>query len=146
MKTFLFVVTTAVLAAALPCILPAQNNTADQPLVDFAGTWRGICQDGNPFVILSIKVSGGALAGDITIANMQGGNGQCATVIDPPSPDHAMKIDGARVRGNVFSFQGSQKARFEMSLAGTQTARLKFLGTPVEDAPWKLVKSADSSR
>jgi len=119
MKTFLFVVTTAVLAAALPCILPAQNNTADQPLVDFAGTWRGICQDGNPFVILSIKVSGGALAGDITIANMQGGNGQCATVIDPPSPDHAMKIDGARVRvRNLEALDGTPIVDVKPVLSG----------------------------
>jgi hypothetical protein len=145
MKTFLLSVTAAVLAA-LPLTLLAQSSAADQPLTDFAGTWRGICQDGNPFVILSVKVSGGTLAGDISIANMQGGNGQCATVTDPPSPEHAMKIDGARVQGNVFSFQGSPKARFEMSLVGIQTARLKFLGTPVEDTPWKLVKSGDSSR
>ena len=146
MKTFLFFVTVALLAAALPSTLRAQNSTTDQPLTDFAGTWRGICQDGNPFVILSIKVSGGALAGDISIANMQGGNGQCAKVTDPPSPEHAMKIDGAKVQGNIFSFQGSQKARFEMSLVGAQTARLKFLNTPVEDTPWQLVKSAEPAR
>ena len=145
MKTFLLSVTAAFLAA-LPLTLLAQSSAADQPLTDFAGTWRGICQDGNPFVILSVQVSGGTLAGDISIANMQGGNGQCATVTDPPSPEHAMKIDGAKVQGNVFSFQGSPKARFEMSLVGTQTARLKFLGTPVEDTPWKLVKFGDSSR
>ena len=133
MKTLLFFLTVALLAAAFPWTLLAQNGAADQPLTDFAGTWRGTCQDGNPFVILTIEVSGGALAGDISIANMQGGNGQCATVIDPPSPEHAMKIDSAKVRGNIFSFQGSPKARFEMSLVGSQTARLKFLGTPVED-------------
>jgi hypothetical protein len=145
MKTFLLFVTAAFLAA-LPLARLAQSSAADQPLTDFAGTWKGICQDGNPFVILSIRVSGGTLAGDISIANMQGGNGQCGTVIDPPSPEHAMKIDGAKVQGNVFSFQGSPKARFEMSLVGAQAARLKFLGTPVEDTPWKLVKSVDPSR
>jgi hypothetical protein len=143
MKTFLLFVTAAFLAA-LPLARLAQSSAADQPLTDFAGTWKGICQD--PFVILSIRVSGGTLAGDISIANMQGGNGQCGTVIDPPSPEHAMKIDGAKVQGNVFSFQGSPKARFEMSLVGAQAARLKFLGTPVEDTPWKLVKSVDPSR
>jgi hypothetical protein len=146
MKTFLLFVAIALLAAAIPWTLLAQNSAADHPLADFAGTWRGICQDGNPFVILSIKVSGGALAGDISIANMNGGNGQCAEVTDPPSPEHAMKIDGAKVQGNIFSFQGSQKARFEMSLVGTKTARLKFLGTPVEDTPWQLVKSAEPSQ
>jgi hypothetical protein len=145
MKTFLLFVAVAFLAT-LPLTPVVQSSAADQPLTDFAGTWRGICQDGNPFVILSIKVSGGTLAGDISIANMQGGNGQCATVIDPPSPEHSMKIDSARVQGHIFSFQGSPKARFEMSLVGTQTAQLKFLGTPVEGTPWKLVKSVDQSR
>ena len=147
MKAFLFfrIVVMVALLTALSTLL-AQNKGADDTLPSFAGTWRGICQDGNPFVILSIKVSGGALAGDISIANMQGGNGQCAKVIDPPTAEHAMKIDGAKVQGNVFSFQGSQKARFEMSLAGTETARLKFMNTPVEDTPWQLVKSPDQSR
>jgi hypothetical protein len=145
MKTFLLFVAAAILAM-LPLTLSVQSSAADQPLTDFAGTWKGICQDGNPFVILTIGVSGGALAGDISIANMQGGNGQCATVTDPPTAEHAMKIDGAKVQGNTLSFQGSPKARFEMSLVDTQTARLKFLGTPVEDTPWKLVKSGDSSK
>jgi hypothetical protein len=75
-----------------------------------------------------------------------GSNGQCAKVNDPQSPQHTMKIDGAKVEGNIFSFQGSPTARFEMSLVDAQTARLKFLGTPVEDTPWQLVKSADPSR
>jgi hypothetical protein len=65
------------------------------------------------------------LVGDISMTNMNGDNGQCATVIDP------------------LSFEGSPKAWFEMSLADAQTAKLKFLGTPVEDTPWQLTKSAD---
>ena len=147
MKAFLFfrIVVMVALLTALSTLI-AQNKGADDTLPSFAGTWRGICQDGNSFVILSIKVSGRDLVGDISIANMQGGNGQCAKVIDPPSPQHAMKIDDAKVEGNIFSFQGSPKARFEMSLVDAQTARLKFLGTPVEETPWQLVKSADPSR
>jgi len=146
MKKFLFriVVMAALLTAANS--LFAQNGGADGTLSSFAGTWRGICQDGNPFVILSIRVSGQDLVGDISIANMNGGNGQCAKVIDAPSPEHAMKIDVAKVEGNVFSFQGSPKARFEMSLVDAQSARLKFLGTPAEETPWRLVKSADPTR
>ena len=97
-----------------------------------------------PYVILSIRVSGRDLAGDISIANMNGGNGQCAKVIDAPSPQHAMKISGAKVAGNILSFRGPEKVQFEMSLSGGQTARLKFLNTPGE--PWQLVKSADPSQ
>jgi hypothetical protein len=132
MKAFRFFplpVTMALLA--LPWTLFAQNNGGDSS-ASFAGTWKGICQDGAPFVILSITVSGKDLVGDISIANMHGENGQCETVTDAPSPQHAMKISSARVDGGAFRFQGSEKARFEMSLLDAQTATLKFLNTPVE--------------
>jgi hypothetical protein len=109
-------------------------------LSSFAGTWTGICQDGNPFVILSFKVSGRELVGDIRIANMNGGSGQCATVVDPPSPQHAMKVTKTKLEGKTLSFQGSPTARFEMFLDGAADAKLKFLGTPVEDTPWQLTK------
>jgi hypothetical protein len=134
-------ITMALLAVALPWTLLAQNNGVDGSLASFAGTWKGICQDSNPFVILTIAVSGKDLVGDISIANMHGENGQCETVTDAPSPQHAMKIGSAKVEGSIFRFQGSEKARFEMSLSGAQTAALKFLNTPVEDKPWQLVKS-----
>lgn len=144
MKAFRFLrlpLAMALLAVALPWTLFAQNNGSDGSSASFAGTWKGICQDGNPFVILSITVSGKDLVGDISIANMHGENGQCETVTDAPSPQHAMKISSAKVEGSIFRFQGSEKARFEMSLLGAQTATLKFLNTPVEDKPWQLVKS-----
>ena len=130
-----------VLLAALSWTIQAQKTGADVSLASFAGTWKGICQDGNPFVILSITVSGRDLMGDISIANMHGEDGQCEAIIDAPSPQHALKISGARVEGGILSFQGSEKARFEMSLSGAQTAKLKFLNTPVEDKPWQLLKS-----
>jgi hypothetical protein len=72
MKKFLFfriVVAVALLTAA--STLLAQNSGTGDTLSSFAGTWRGICQDGNPFVILSIRVSEKDLAGDVSIANMQ---------------------------------------------------------------------------
>ena len=149
MKSFLFcraLIVIALLVAVLPSALLAQISGTDASLTSFAGTWRGICQDGTPFVILSIKVSGKDLVGDISIANMHGENGQCVKVIDPPTPQHAMKIIGAKLEGNVLSFQGSEKARFEMSLVSAESARLKLLKTPVEDTPWQLVKSADPSQ
>jgi hypothetical protein len=143
MKAFRFFglpATMALLVATLPWMLLAQNSGADG-MASFAGAWKGICQDGHPFVLLSIRVSGNDLVGDISIANMHGENGQCETVTDAPSPQHAMKISSAKVEGGIFRFQGSEKARFEMSLMSGQTATLKFLNTPVEDKPWQLVKS-----
>jgi hypothetical protein len=112
--------------------------TGGDTLSSFSGTWRGTCLDGNVFVILNLKVTEKDLAGDIGIANMNGDNGQCNTVIDPPGPAHAMKITGAHLDGKTLSFQGSPQARFEMSLAGDQSAKLKFLAMPVEDSPWEL--------
>src|ERR1700735_111239 len=139
-KAFLFCrifVPAVALAMAFPWTQAAQNSAPDEGLRSFAGTWRGLCQDGNPFVILSLKVNGRDLTGDISMAHMNGDNGQCTTVIDPPSPQHAMKISGVKVEGKTLSFQGSPRARFEVSLAGARTAKLKFLGTPVEDTPWQ---------
>ncbi len=133
--------TMALLVVALPWALLAQNGRADGSLASFAGTWKGICQDGHPFVILSISVSGNDLVGEISIANMHGENGQCETVTDAPSPEHAMKISSAKVEGGIFRFQGSEKARFEMSVMGAQAATLKFLNPSVEEKPWQLVKS-----
>jgi hypothetical protein len=130
----------AALAVALPWAQLAQDKEPDENANSFAGTWKGICQDGNPFVILNLKISGKDVTGDIAIANMNGDDGQCVSVIDPPTPEHAMKISDAKLEGKILSFQGSPKARFEMSLDGTQTAKLKFLGTPVEDTPWRLTK------
>jgi hypothetical protein len=52
-----------------------------------------------------------------------------------------MKITGARTNGKALSFQAPPQARFEMSLEGDQTAKLKLLGTPVEDSPWELKRS-----
>jgi hypothetical protein len=140
---FRILVPVAALAVALPRTQLAQKNGADVTLNSFTGTWRATCQDGNLFAILNLKVSGSDLVGDISLANMSGENGRCAKVIDPPSPQHAMKVTGARLEGTTLSFQGSSNARFEMSLAGARTAKLIFVGTPVEELPWLLTKSAD---
>jgi hypothetical protein len=58
MKAFLFLrilVTIALLAVVIPWTLQAQNSGDNEALTSFAGTWRGTCQDGNPYVILSIE-------------------------------------------------------------------------------------------
>jgi hypothetical protein len=104
----------------------------------FAGVWKGVCADGKDFVVLTLRPSGADLSGTVSIANMHGEDGQCATVIEPPTEEHAMKVSGVRLRGDVLAFQGSANAGFEMTTTGSDGARLKFLGTPVEDKPWEL--------
>jgi hypothetical protein len=138
--------TIAALVVAFPGAQLAHSGESSESPSAFEGTWKGICGDGKPFVILSPQASGKELAGDVSIANMNGEEGQCSAVLDPPSPEHAMKIRRARIEGKILSFQGSPNARFEMSLENAQSARLKLLGTPVEDNPWRLAKSADGSR
>jgi hypothetical protein len=78
------------------------------------------------------------VAGTASIANMQGGGGQCEEVIDPPADEHAMKIHDAAFHEKTLSFKGSGTTAFEMNLTSDNDAQLKFLGTPVEKNPWKL--------
>jgi len=132
--------------ALLIALTVAPFGQSEDVLGSFAGTWRGICQDGHPFVILTLKVNGKDLVGDISIANMTGDNGQCVAVTDLPSPEHAMKISGAKVTDAILSFHASSHAQFRMALDDAKTAKLKFLGTPVENSPWRLTRIANESR
>ncbi len=117
----------------------AQESARDgTSLRSFVGTWRGVCADGKEFVVLTLNQDGADIGGTVSLANMKGEDGQCATVVNPPSEEHAMKISDAQLRGTVLAFKGSQRAVFEMTIAGTEGARLKFLRTPVEDKPWEL--------
>jgi hypothetical protein len=52
-RFFRKLITVAAMALALPGTQLAQKGDAEGTLSSFSGTWTGICQDGNPFVILS---------------------------------------------------------------------------------------------
>ena len=119
----------------------AQDRSQQDTLQAFAGTWNGICADGKPFVVLTLRITGGDVTGTISLANIKGDEGQCAGVVDPPNPNHAMKITDAQLNAKVLAFKGNQRAQFEMTLVGANGARLKFLDTPVENIPWELTRS-----
>jgi len=104
----------------------------------FVGTWKGLCEDDKEFVVLILKQAGTDIAGTISLGNFGGPEGQCTTVNDPPSEEHAMRVTDAQLKGAVLAFKGKQGTRFEMGVVDAQRARLKFLGTPVEDNPWEL--------
>lgn len=104
----------------------------------FVGEWKGTCADGKPFVLLTLRQEEGAITGNVEIANMQGAEGQCESVTDPPSKEHAMAISDAHLTVKVLTFNGPRDTKFEMTTTGANSARLKFLGTPVEDNPWTL--------
>lgn len=121
-----------------PQIQMAQDRSQESA---FAGSWKGVCADRKPFVLLTVRVTGSDVTGTISLANMKGDEGQCEMVVDLPSPDQAMKITDAQLKAKVLVFKGSGRMQFEMSLVGADGAQLKFLGTPVENNPWKLTRS-----
>jgi hypothetical protein len=109
----------------------------DNAFKDFLGTWKGRCADGKEFVVLILSQTGPDLAGTISLGNFEGADGQCTTVVNPPTPEHAMKVTEVKFRGAVLAFKGRQGAEFEMTV-DAPNAKLKFLGTPVENNPWQL--------
>ena len=124
-----------------PALLVAQQAEGSTSLKSFAGTWKGTCADGSVFLVLKLSQSRNELAGTVSIANMNGANGRCAAVIDPPTEEHAMKIHDAQLREKTLAFKGAGQTNFEMSVVNNDEATLKFLGTPVENSPWKLKRS-----
>jgi hypothetical protein len=84
---------------------------------------------------------GASVGGSISVGNFKGPEGQCTNVVDSPSEEHAMKVTDAQSRSGVLAFKGARGAQFEMTLDGAEDAQLKFLGTPVEDNPWKLKRA-----
>ena len=125
-----------------PALQSAQQAEGSASLKSFVGTWKGTCADGAEFLVLKVSQSGNDMAGTVSIANMNGANGgSCAAVIDPPTEEHAMKIHDAQLRGKVLAFKGAGQTAFEMSVVADNEATLRFLGTPVENNPWKLKRS-----
>lgn len=112
----------------------------------FVGTWKGICEDKKPFVILILREEKGQIVGTLSIGNMHGNvDGGCEEVVDEPTPEHAQQIHDVKVGGSTLSFSwgtkvGYQVAKFQMNLVGIREAELKFLGTPAENNPWKVLK------
>ena len=70
-----------------------------------------------------------------------GDDGACVTVVDPPSEKHELTVTDARLGGSTLTFKGSKRMEFEMSVQAADNARLKFIGTAVEDNPWKLKRT-----
>lgn len=131
-------VTTFLLFPELHAAQPAESSAS---IKSFVGTWNGTCADGAEFVVLKVTQSGDEMAGTVSIANMNGADGQCAAVIDPPTDQHAMKIHDVQLQGRNLVFKGAGRTAFEMSVVSDSEARLKFRGTPVENNPWKLKRS-----
>ena len=114
----------------------AQDRSADSRA--FVGHWKAVCADGKEFVLLDLVANGTGIGGTISLGNTGGEEGQCAYVVNPPNPQHAMKITDAAVKESTLHFRGAGRMDFEMRLKNNDQAELKFMGTPVEDHPWVL--------
>ena len=126
-------------------VAPAFANPNDS-LSKFAGTWKGTCQDGRTFVVLTLRLNQEQLDGTVSIGNMHGDDeGACMLVTAPPVPEHAQTISHPALANGVLSFNGSQRpdgsfTHFELKQTEDGKADLKLLNTPVEKHPWLLMK------
>jgi len=121
-------------------MLGQESVPATGSLKPFLGLWKGVCADGKDFVIVALTQSDdGALGGTIRLANMRGGeDGQCATVVDPPSEEHALRVSEGKIIGATLLFRGAKRREFEMTVTDAGKAKLIFTGTASEENPWKL--------
>lgn len=137
------------LIAVLGPLLQAQTNASRPSNAGpaFAGMWRGVCQDGKAFVLLTLKSTSNEIEGTISLGNVSLGSsaenksGTC-TATDPASPDHSASIKDAVVVGQKLTFQSSRGPRVEIILTSRDTAKLSFPGTPMEDASFEIHKMA----
>ena len=131
----------------LQIVLPSAFANPDDFLAKFAGTWKGTCQDGRTFVVLTLQVNQDQLDGTVSIGNMHGSDeGACMLVTAPPVPEHAQKISRTAIANRILSFNGSQRpdgtpTMFKLRQAEEGKAYIKRLNTPVEKHPWFLIKT-----
>jgi hypothetical protein len=130
-------VTVVVVVAAAGGWFLAAVRAAGNPL---GGEWVGTCQDGRPFVMVSLRQAVSGYSGTISLGNLKitsppgAPTGACA-VNDPASPDHAMKITNTVVRNGLLTFDSDRGQEYEMKRTGVDTADMRFVGTN-RDESW----------
>jgi hypothetical protein len=117
----------------------------------FAGMSEGVCQDGKPFVFLTLRstsseIEGTISLGDVNLGNSAGTKGGTCTATNPASRDHSMSIKNAAVDGQKLTFESSRGTQVEIILASEDTAKLRFPGTPMEDAAFEIHKTTSAQR
>jgi hypothetical protein len=128
--------------------LAAQTNTqASVNPPSFAGTWKGLCNDGKPFVLLTLSPSSNQIEGTISLGNVKFGSSTVShtnscTVADPADPGHSMPIRNAALDGSKLTFDYARGQQIEIDLTRQGTARLRFLGTPYEESSFLIDKTS----
>jgi hypothetical protein len=130
-------VTVVVVVAAAGGWFMATVRAGSRPL---AGEWVGMCQDGRPFVTVSLRPAVGGYGGTISLGNVKitsqpGAPLGACTVNDPPSPEHAMRITQAVVVDGMLTFDSEHGQEYELKSTGGDTAELRFVGTN-RDESW----------
>ena len=105
-----------------------------------------MCPDGKAFILLELrstvnKIDGSISLGNVSLANSGVNKGGSCTVTDPASPDHSAPINDAVVDGQKLTFASSRGQQVEVILTSQDTARLKFLGTPMEQTSFEIDKT-----
>lgn len=127
-------------------ILRAQSEASNSGAT-FAGTWKGVCQDGKPFALLTLRSVAKGMEGTISLGNTvfghpSGKNGTC-TVTDPANQEHSMAIKKAVIEGQKLTFETSSGQQVEMILANDNTARLEVMDSPMQDAVFEIHKTVN---
>ena len=113
----------------------------------FAGMWKGVCQDGKPFILLTLRSTSNEIEGTMSLGNVSLGDsagnkvGSC-TATDPASRDHSTSIKDVVVDGQKLTFESSRGPQVEITLTSRDTAKLRFPGTPMEDASFEIHKAS----
>jgi hypothetical protein len=125
------------LAAACVWFMATVRAGSRPPL---AGEWVGTCQDGRPFVRVSLRPAVGGYGGTISLGNVKvtsqpGAPVGTCRVNDPPSAEHAIRIAKASLAGEMLTFDSDHGQEYEMERTGGDTAELRFVGTN-RDESW----------
>jgi hypothetical protein len=122
-------------------VLRAQSDAGGA----FAGRWKGVCQDGKAFILLTLRstsneIEGTVSLGNVSLENSAGNEGGTCTATDPASRDHATSIKDAVIDGQKLTFESSRGPQVEITFTSRDTARLRFPGTPMEHASFEIHK------
>ena len=134
------------IAASGPFLQAQSNASSSSSGTLFAGAWKGVCQDGKAFILLELrstanKIEGSMSLGNVSLADSGTNKGGSCAVTDPANPDHSTSIKDALVDGQKLTFKSSPGPQVEIILTSQATAKLRFPGTPMEQASFEIRKT-----
>jgi hypothetical protein len=139
----------ALLIGLLAPTLRAQSDASSSAKnrAKFVGMWKGVCQDGKPFALLTLRSASNRIEGTISLGNTVfgeplGKSGTC-TVTDPANQEHSKAIKNAVIEDQKLTFETSSGQQVEMILATDNTARLEVMDSPMQDAVFEVHKTAN---